>query len=121
MDRCADPTEGNTLVSGDRGLLMHVWIDQDCCTGAGLCVDRCPELFVVLEDGLGYVYDDAGVIGEPGRPRPVPARYALAAIDAAEQCPGECIYLEAGSVSTSPEDDVIEGEIVEGEIVGDPS
>ena len=36
---------------------MQVWIDQDCCTGAGLCVDHCPDLFVVLEDGIGYVHD----------------------------------------------------------------
>jgi Na+-translocating ferredoxin:NAD+ oxidoreductase RNF subunit RnfB len=21
---------------------MRVWIDQYCCTGAGLCVDHCP-------------------------------------------------------------------------------
>ena len=34
---------------------MKVWIDQDCCTGAGLCVDHCPDLFIVLEDGIGYV------------------------------------------------------------------
>ena len=54
---------------------MQVWIDQDCCTGAGVCVDRCPDLFVVLEDGLGYVYDDGGVFSEPGRARPVPARH----------------------------------------------
>ena len=42
---------------------MRVWIDQDCCTGAGLCVDHCPELFIVLEDGIGYVHD---AIGDPG-------------------------------------------------------
>lgn len=36
---------------------MLIWIDQDCCTGAGLCVDHCPELFIVLEDGIGYVRD----------------------------------------------------------------
>ena len=36
---------------------MRVWIDQDCCTGAGLCVDHCPELFIVLDDGIGYVRD----------------------------------------------------------------
>ena len=34
---------------------MRVWIDQDCCTGGGLCVDHCPDLFVVLEDGIGSV------------------------------------------------------------------
>ena len=39
------------------GIHMLVWIDQDCCTGAGLCVDHCPDLFVVLDDGIGYVRD----------------------------------------------------------------
>ena len=31
--------------------LMRVWIDQDLCTGDGLCVDHCPDVFVQLEDG----------------------------------------------------------------------
>ncbi|NCV46692.1 MAG: ferredoxin, partial [Actinobacteria bacterium] len=29
---------------------MRVWIDQDLCTGDGLCVDQCPEVFTLLED-----------------------------------------------------------------------
>ena len=74
---------------------MRVWIDQDCCTGAGLCVDHCPELFVVLEDGIGYVHLGSEVVADPDRPSvPVPTRYEHAAIDAVERCPGECIYLE---------------------------
>ncbi|NCX05803.1 MAG: ferredoxin, partial [Actinobacteria bacterium] len=27
---------------------MRVWIDQDLCTGDGLCVDLCPDVFVQL-------------------------------------------------------------------------
>ena len=74
---------------------MLVWIDQDCCTGAGLCVDRCPDLFVVLEDGIGYVHDGDSVLTDPNvRSLVVPARWEDDAIDAAEHCPGECIYLE---------------------------
>jgi ferredoxin len=34
---------------------MRVWIDQDLCTGDGLCIDHCPEVFVLLEDGISYV------------------------------------------------------------------
>ncbi|TML19869.1 MAG: ferredoxin [Actinobacteria bacterium] len=34
---------------------MKVWIDQDLCTGDGLCTDHCPEVFVLLEDGISYV------------------------------------------------------------------
>ena len=36
---------------------MRVWVDQDLCTGDGLCVDHCPEVFVLLEDGISYVHD----------------------------------------------------------------
>jgi ferredoxin len=79
---------------------MRVWIDQDCCTGAGLCVDHCPELFVVLEDGIGYVHDGHSVItGEQRVSLPVPHRREQAAIDAVERCPGECIYVEPDDVA----------------------
>ncbi|MGA1035877.1 MAG: ferredoxin, partial [Ilumatobacteraceae bacterium] len=30
---------------------MRVWIDQDLCTGDGLCVDHCPDVFTLLDDG----------------------------------------------------------------------
>ena len=96
---------------------MQVWIDQDCCTGAGLCVDRCPELFVVHEDGIGYVYDDGGVVSEAGEARPVPARYEAAAVDAAEACPGECIYLEADPPSRLVDD----ADVHDAEFVVDPT
>lgn len=94
---------------------MRVWIDQDCCTGAGLCVDHCPDLFIVLDDGIGYVHDGALVITDADRPSiPVPRRYEQAAIDAVERCPGECIYLEPDSPQTDTADD---SDIVEAEIV----
>ena len=74
---------------------MRVWIDQDCCTGAGLCVDHCPELFVVLDDGIGYVHDGLEIVTDATHPSvSVPRRYEQAAIDAVERCPGECIFLE---------------------------
>ncbi len=34
---------------------MRVWIDQDLCTGDGLCTDHCPEVFMLLDDGMSYV------------------------------------------------------------------
>ena len=37
---------------------MRVWIDQDLCTGDGICVDHCPDVFVQLEDGIAYVAED---------------------------------------------------------------
>jgi ferredoxin len=96
--------------------VMLVWIDQDCCTGAGLCVDHCPELFIVLEDGIGYVHDGGRVVGDPAPPSlPVPRRYEQAAVDAAERCPGECIYLDADHRQDQTSED--EGDIVEADIV----
>ena len=93
---------------------MQVWIDQDCCTGAGLCVDHCPDLFIVLDDGIGYVHDAGLVVTDADDPAiPVPRRYERAAIDAVERCPGECIYLEPDA----PPDTVCDAEIVDAEIV----
>jgi ferredoxin len=36
---------------------MKVWIDQDLCTGDGLCEEICPSVFTLLDDGLAYVKD----------------------------------------------------------------
>jgi ferredoxin len=95
---------------------MRVWIDQDCCTGAGLCVDHCPDLFIVLDDGIGYVHDGALVITDPAHPSiPIPRRHEQAAIDAVERCPGECIYLEPDSqqIDTADDSDIVDAEIVD--------
>ena len=37
---------------------LRVWIDQDLCTGDGLCVQYAPEVFEFDVDGLAYVKDD---------------------------------------------------------------
>ena len=46
--------------------LVRVWIDQDLCTGDGLCVDHCHEVFTLLEDGIAYVIDGGQVLNDPG-------------------------------------------------------
>ena len=51
-----------------EGPSMKVWIDQDLCTGDGLCEEICPDVFTLLD----------------------------AVIESAEECPGECIFIEAG-------------------------
>ena len=79
---------------GDR---LLVWIDQDLCTGDGLCVDHCPEVFVLLEDGISYVHDGETVCNDPGGADGtvlVATRCEQATIAAADDCPGECIFLE---------------------------
>jgi ferredoxin len=74
-----------------------VWIDQDLCTGDGLCVDHCPDVFTLLEDGIAYVVSGDEVQNDPGGSGSmvdVPERLQQAAIDAALACPGECIFIE---------------------------
>ena len=76
---------------------MRVWIDQDLCTGDGLCVDACPDVFVLLEDGIAYVQDEACVYNDPGGATctaHVDPDVENAVVDAALQCPGECIFIE---------------------------
>ena len=79
-------------------MALRVWIDQDLCTGDGLCTDHCPDLFVLLEDGISYVVDaERGVMNDPGGAEGtahVAARHELAVVAAAEACPGECIFIE---------------------------
>jgi ferredoxin len=97
---------------------VRVWIDQDCCTGAGLCVDHCPDLFIVLDDGIGYVRDGASVITDPHHPSvAVPARHERAAIDAVERCPGECIYLEPDGQPNPTDASADDTDIADAEIV----
>lgn len=83
---------------------MRVWIDQDLCTGDGLCEEVCAATFSVGDAGLAYVREDAKHFGEgrsfdgageAGQAR-VPDGWEDAAIEAAETCPGECIFIEVG-------------------------
>jgi ferredoxin len=76
---------------------MRVWIDQDLCTGDGLCLDHCPDVFVQLEDGIAYVAESGSALNDPGGAGSlacVPDRHRRAVVQAAEVCPGECIFIE---------------------------
>jgi ferredoxin len=76
---------------------MRVWIDQDLCTGDGLCEDHCPDVFKLLEDGIAYVMEDGVTQNDPGGSHSlafVPDRLHGQVVDAAEECPGECIFIE---------------------------
>ena len=54
---------------------LKVWIDQDLCTGDGLCVQLAPAVFEFDVDGLAYVKDSSGeLLLDPGAAVPVPAR-----------------------------------------------
>lgn len=81
---------------------MRVWIDQDLCTGDGLCVEIVPDIFFMHDDGLAYVKevdDSTGLAaGEPklkmAATAAVPSALEDATVEAAEECPGECIFIE---------------------------
>ncbi len=76
---------------------VRVWIDQDLCTGDGLCIDHCPDAFVQLDDGIAYVRQGDWVGNDPGGGGSlawVEPRYEHQVVDAALDCPGECIFIE---------------------------
>lgn len=78
---------------------VRVWIDQDLCTGDGLCVDHCPDVFVQLEDGIAYVAERGEPMNDPGGSMSlalVPDRHVGVVVEAADLCPGECIFIELG-------------------------
>tara|TARA_R100000152_G_C6781923_1_gene217639 strand:+ start:5368 stop:5667 length:300 start_codon:yes stop_codon:yes gene_type:complete len=87
---------------------LKVWIDQDLCTGDGLCAEIAPDVFQMHDDGLAYVKEKnwPTIYGPDGAPKGDPALQMAegmasvlpedveATIESAEECPGECIFLE---------------------------
>jgi ferredoxin len=85
---------------------MRVWIDQDLCTGDAQCVEICPEMFVLHDDGRScrsYVRDvETSGFGPDGQPAlraaegraPVPRALEPTVSEAAEYCPGACIFVD---------------------------
>lgn len=85
---------------------MRVWIDQDLCTGDGLCLDHCPDVFVQLEDGIAYVAEAGRALNDPGGAgslAEVPLRRHQQVIHAALACPGECIFIEMDVPAAQPD------------------
>ncbi|MDH3500147.1 MAG: ferredoxin, partial [Acidimicrobiia bacterium] len=89
---------------------LMVWIDQDLCTGDGICEEIAPDVFVGRDDGLWVVKEEArhfdetivfdagtgpghGPEGSRGVAR-VPDKLIEDVIESAEECPGECIMIE---------------------------
>jgi ferredoxin len=73
---------------------LRVRVDQDLCTGDGVCVLRAPEVFEFDIDGLAYVKGpDGELLLAPGSEVAVPADAAARVIDSATECPGDCIFV----------------------------
>ena len=93
-----EPTgTGSVAVEDRQRVRLQVWIDQDLCTGDGLCSDVVPEVFTMLEDGIAYVVEDGVVLNDPGMAESqarVPEEHEEGVVRAALICPGECIFIE---------------------------
>lgn len=89
--------------------MAAVWIDPAECMGAGTCEDIAPDVFAKRTDGMWAVKESAALFGTEtvfdgvnapdgmtGQAR-VPGDLLDIVVEAAEECPGECIYVEAGA------------------------
>lgn len=98
---------------------LMVWIDQDLCTGDGICEEITPDVFTGRDDGLWVVKEEAshfgrkvlfdggngeghGPDGARGLAR-VPDALIDDVIESAEECPGECIMIEPYSADAAYE------------------
>jgi ferredoxin len=66
----------------EKGGKMKAKVDENLCTGCGLCVDTCPEVFQ-MGDATAKVVVDV-----------VPADAEDKAREAAENCPVDAITIE---------------------------
>lgn len=76
---------------GELPARYEVWVDADLCGGCGDCVATAPEVFTHV-DGLSHVIND-GYVLESGTAAPVAPEAENAVIRAAEECPGEIIFV----------------------------
>ncbi|MEU5114640.1 ferredoxin [Streptomyces longwoodensis] len=76
------------------GEALEVWIDQDLCTGDGICAQYAPEVFELDIDGLAYVKTaDDQLLQDRGATAAVPLPLLTDVVDSAKECPGECIHV----------------------------
>jgi ferredoxin len=88
-------------------MAVKVWIDQDLCTGDGICEEITPALFGMHHDTylwhvktpeMDDIYDGS-TDGQPVYSMAdglvdVPDHLLDDCIESADSCPGECIMLE---------------------------
>ncbi|MEZ3178969.1 ferredoxin [Streptomyces pimonensis] len=80
--------------AGVGGEALEVWIDQDLCTGDGICAQYAPEVFELDIDGLAYVKSPQdALLQDEGATAPVPLPLLTDVVDSAKECPGECIHV----------------------------
>jgi ferredoxin len=62
-------------------MAMIPFVEQEECTGCGLCEEVCPEVFQMNEDDVSEVHDEEGASEEKIQ-------------EAIDGCPVECIHWE---------------------------
>ncbi|MEW1649038.1 MULTISPECIES: ferredoxin [unclassified Streptomyces] len=73
---------------------LEVWIDQDLCTGDGICAQYAPEVFELDIDGLAYVKTEQDeLLQAPGATTRISLDLLTDVVDSAKECPGECIHV----------------------------
>ncbi len=72
------------VLANEEEFEMIARIDQEYCTGDGLCQDLCPDVFEMQDDGLAHVK----LVGA------VPTELEDTVLEAQAQCAGECIYVD---------------------------
>lgn len=82
------------MTAQDEAPELEVWIDQDLCTGDGICAQYAPEVFELDIDGLAYVKSTGDeLLQDKGATTPVPLKLLDDVRDSAKECPGDCIHV----------------------------
>ncbi len=88
----SNESDARPVAEGRRSL--QVWIDQDLCTGDGLCVQYERDVFEFDIDGLAYVKAaDGELLTAQGERTAVPEGSVRDVLDATRECPGNCIHV----------------------------
>lgn len=73
---------------------MRVWIDGELCTGVALCEGTCPQVFAMASDGIAHVVDPSGNVLADRTMAAFADEHLEDVLEAAEDCPEECIFIE---------------------------
>ena len=90
--------------------MTRVWIDSDACMGAGTCAQIVSDVFHPRHDGTWAVKEESAHFGQTvvfdglsaeghgpdgfdGKAR-IPAALVDIVLEAADECPAECIFVE---------------------------